>query len=223
MLRAFAVVLVAISAAAASAREWHYVSLKGKTDAELLALLSSGRDAIQVERAAIIPTRLPDRFWELPPKEAALELLRANRSPKNRAAAKLTFTESGVPPESGEVGFEWRFVGDVFRPAAGVTVLRSGSGEADAPRSRQPLAERERRSARTRAGDGAPFWGTADAAGEGRQEPESGARCGESVEPDSLSGYRFPGESAAPDAAARPTAERSTGSGIRNLRPTDAP
>src|SRR6185369_4046333 len=108
-------------------------------------------------------------------------------------------------------------------PAAVSGSGRSGSGEADAPRSRQPLAERERRSARTRAGDGAPFWGTADAAGEGRQEPESGARCGESVEPDSLSGYRFPGESAAPDAAARPTAERSTGSGIRNLRPTDAP
>ncbi len=153
MLRRFCAPCLLLLGLAAVAADWQPISLKGKSDAELLALLSSGKDAIQREVEARSATHLPEGFWELPAKEAAIALLRANHSPKNRAATRINFrsSEKALPPASGEVGFEWEFRGDVFHPAAGVTVLRASPAGGELTFSRVqivgPVAEEELRAA----------------------------------------------------------------------------
>src|SRR6184192_3870881 len=54
-------------------------SLKGKSDEELIHILLGGKSAWKLEaqerRANEVATHLPDRFWEMPPKDAALALV----------------------------------------------------------------------------------------------------------------------------------------------------
>ncbi len=117
---------------------WHYVSLRGRSDAELLEIMTGGKDANEVEREAIVPTHLPEGFWSLPPKEAALALVEANRSPENRRDCRLAIDDRGgaVPPVSGQVWFEWTGGGCGFAPRAGRTQLDYTPG-----RSRCSLAQ----------------------------------------------------------------------------------
>ncbi|MEO8043639.1 MAG: hypothetical protein ABI674_01925 [Spartobacteria bacterium] len=124
---------------AAPLEKWHYVSLREKSDDELVAIMTAGKDANEAERDEIVPTHLPPRFWELPPKEAALALVEANRSPENRAACQVALDDGdGVaPPASGEIGFEWKDSRCMaIDPGAGRTTLVYQPG-----RSRFTLAQ----------------------------------------------------------------------------------
>ncbi len=107
------------------AAKWQYVSLRGKSNEELLEIMTAGKDANQQERDAIVPTHLPARFWELSPKEAARALVEENRSPTNRAACRVALDDrnEATPPPRGEIGFEWQTSGCGFAPGTGRTTL----------------------------------------------------------------------------------------------------
>ena len=61
--------------------------------------MTAGKDVHDKGQEAIEPTHLPARFWELSPKEAALALVEANRSPENRSACRLALDDrNGVKP-----------------------------------------------------------------------------------------------------------------------------
>jgi hypothetical protein len=93
--------------------------------------LGRGNDeANEEERVANVPPHLPERFWELNPKEAAMALVEANRSPASRASCRLAIDDrdGAKPPAEGEIGLEWKTSGCMIAPGAGRAVLRYGPG-----------------------------------------------------------------------------------------------
>jgi hypothetical protein len=83
---------------------YEFKSLKDASDAELLAFFNGRRrhESFMGPEDAV-PNRAPAGFWELPPKQAALALADANRTPSHRAAWKLAVDDRGgvTPPRSG--------------------------------------------------------------------------------------------------------------------------
>ncbi|MEO5714342.1 MAG: hypothetical protein ABIT37_12720 [Luteolibacter sp.] len=80
-----------------------YQSLKGRSDAEIAAFMG-GRatpDSFQPENAP--PARLPDGFWEMKAKDAALALVQLNQMPGHRSGFKLVVDDRDQiqPPKSG--------------------------------------------------------------------------------------------------------------------------
>ncbi|MEO6475959.1 MAG: hypothetical protein ABIQ96_12615 [Luteolibacter sp.] len=55
------------------------------------------------------PNRLPEKFWDLTPKQAAIALAEANRTPTHRAKWKLALDDRGgiAPPKSGWLTLDW--------------------------------------------------------------------------------------------------------------------
>jgi hypothetical protein len=83
-------------------------SLKGKSDEELVRLLIGGKSAWKLEReeqrANEVKTHCPDRFWETPPKDAALALVQENCNLKLKNELKISVREDkGRPPDKGRV------------------------------------------------------------------------------------------------------------------------
>lgn len=84
-------------------------ALADLADAELLKRMGPGRSAQEFERASILRDHVPDGFWALAPKEAALALVEAHRSEDNRAWYALSFEErrGETMPESGSVALTY--------------------------------------------------------------------------------------------------------------------
>ncbi len=84
---------------------FEYRSLRGASNSEILAFMNgrpapdSWRESEQTANA------LPDGFWSIDPKEAALQLVEANRSEPHRDGYRLALDDRGgiAPPESGWV------------------------------------------------------------------------------------------------------------------------
>jgi hypothetical protein len=79
-----------------------FESLKGKSDEELVRLVIGGKSAWKLERqeqrANEVETHFPDRFWEMPPKDAALALVRENCNLKLKPQLKVSVREDKTPP-----------------------------------------------------------------------------------------------------------------------------
>ena len=74
------------------------------TDDQLWEAMGSGRNKNQVERETFPATKFPEKFWKLPPREAALALVENNRSAEHRQKFKVFFTKEEIPcPDSGWV------------------------------------------------------------------------------------------------------------------------
>jgi hypothetical protein len=69
--------------------------------------MKSGRNAYDFERESVIRDHLPQDFWSLDPKEAALALVDANRTPEHRGRFQLAIDDRGVegPPATGSLAF----------------------------------------------------------------------------------------------------------------------
>lgn len=95
---------------AAGTKPYVFRSLKDATDAEMLAFFRGGerRDSYDPPEDAV-GNRLPDGFWTMAPKQAALALADLNRTPSHRANWKLAVDdrEGTAPPESGWYVYHW--------------------------------------------------------------------------------------------------------------------
>ncbi len=65
---------------------------------ELLAYMAPGGTASHVPERARIPTHVPEGFWELPPREAALSFADANRTEGHRKLFRLGISAAGGEP-----------------------------------------------------------------------------------------------------------------------------
>ena len=79
-------------------RPYDYSSLSSLEDEKLEAWMG-GKPFYQYERDMQPRNRIPDNFWELPPKEAALAFAKINHSDENRKYHKLHFKKNVVEPE----------------------------------------------------------------------------------------------------------------------------
>ena len=72
------------------------------TDTNLWKFMGKGRNHYDVKRETNPPNMLPENFWNLPAKEAALQLVDKNRSKEHRQTHQLFFSkDSTAPPKSG--------------------------------------------------------------------------------------------------------------------------
>jgi hypothetical protein len=88
-----------------------FESLKGKSDEELVRLVIGGKSAWKLQReeqrANEVETHFPDRFWEMPPKDAALALVRENCNLKLKPQLKVSVREDKTPPtDKGSVALQ---------------------------------------------------------------------------------------------------------------------
>ena len=69
-----------------------------------------GKTESRLRDEAKIKTRVPKRFWDMAPKDAALALVRENCPTELRQAFEFIFDvrENTRLPAKGEVGIRWR-------------------------------------------------------------------------------------------------------------------
>jgi hypothetical protein len=105
-------------------------SLKGKTDEELLHLVTGGRNDTQKKtidgiRGDLVSSSPLDRLWEMPSRQAALAL--ASEYVEKEAKGRVKFTIEGnantKPPTSGEIGIRWVSGNYYVLPERGMTIL----------------------------------------------------------------------------------------------------
>ena len=88
-----------------------FESLKDKSDEELAAFFSGKRkrDPHFDGPEDAVPNRIPERFWELPAKQAALALADANRTPSHQAGWQIAVDDRNdiKPPSSGWLIHNW--------------------------------------------------------------------------------------------------------------------
>lgn len=84
-------------------------SLKDKSNEELLHIVIGGKQEWRIREEAKVKTHLPEKFWEMAPKDAALALVQENCPPELRPKFQLTFAgnQNTRPPAKGEVGVRW--------------------------------------------------------------------------------------------------------------------
>ena len=92
------------------ARPYRYASLKGLADEALAAYMGDGKRAYMFRYENMVRTHVPGGFWTLPPREAALAVADANRSPQHRKAYRVTLDDGDgrEPPEACSVYFSYR-------------------------------------------------------------------------------------------------------------------
>lgn len=103
LVTAVAIVLACISVPSTSADErepYQYSSLKDASDAEILHFMADGKSEIDLEFEAQIKTQLPDGFWNIDARTAALAFAEANRTREHQAAYTLSFgsVDQAAPP-----------------------------------------------------------------------------------------------------------------------------
>ena len=96
------------------AARYEFKSLKGASDAELLAFFN-GRPRHDLREGPddAVPNRPPPGFWDMAPKTAALALADANRTPTHRALWKIAVDDRGgiVPLQAGWLVYRWNSSG----------------------------------------------------------------------------------------------------------------
>jgi hypothetical protein len=84
-------------------------SLKGMTDEEIFTYMGRGKTLFDIKDEESPRTTIPEEFWNVPPKEAALLILEANRSQKHRSKYKVTIGSDkyAETPESYSMAFSF--------------------------------------------------------------------------------------------------------------------
>ena len=111
-----------------AAKPYTFVSLQGSSDADLLAFFrgKARRDWTDGPEDAV-ETALPDGFWEMDARKAALAFADANRTASHRRQWKLVIDDRGgiAPPKSGWVLHDWGSSG-CYSFSSHVFALRHG-------------------------------------------------------------------------------------------------
>ncbi|MBL8115041.1 MAG: hypothetical protein JNK60_19315, partial [Acidobacteria bacterium] len=87
----------------AAAKPYVAGSLRSLTNAEILRYMGKGSSVSQLEMEAFQLNRLPARFWDLPPREAALALVETNRTAHHRSGYELSMRAPGRTLATGTV------------------------------------------------------------------------------------------------------------------------
>jgi hypothetical protein len=85
---------------AANSEPYHYSSLKGSSDAGMFQFMARGKSEQDRELEAKIRNRLPESFWTMDAKKAALTLINANRTDAHRAHFQIAIDDrdkAGLP------------------------------------------------------------------------------------------------------------------------------
>ena len=94
----------------AKGKPYNFRSLKDASDADMLAFFRGRerRDSLDAPEDAV-PNQVPEGFWTMAPKQAALALADINRATGHRAKRKLAVDDRGgiSPPESGWYVYHW--------------------------------------------------------------------------------------------------------------------
>ncbi len=100
-------------------------SLVGESDEELLHIMLGGKTESRLREEAKVKTHVPEKFWELAPKDAALALVQEICPKELRQQFQFVFDvgEKAGPPAKGEVGIRWR-CGHCYVAEQGFTALR---------------------------------------------------------------------------------------------------
>lgn len=77
---------------------YRYTSLKGLSNDEIVQHMGEAKSVFDASREAVIKTHVPDGFWEMTPRDAAVAYADANRTPDHRKRFRLTVGQ-GRPPE----------------------------------------------------------------------------------------------------------------------------
>jgi hypothetical protein len=84
------------------------LTLKDKSNEELLHIMLGGKTEWRIREDAKVKAHLPEKFWEMPPKDAALKLVEDNCSPELKQKWRLSFLDDNKqPPARGEVAFTY--------------------------------------------------------------------------------------------------------------------
>jgi len=88
---------------------YRYRSLRGLTNEELLRYMDRGRSHSDAEYEDIAPIHAPDSFWNLPAKQAALEMANANRTDECRQEVPMVIDDRDGKTPSGvcALHFAW--------------------------------------------------------------------------------------------------------------------
>jgi len=89
-------------------KPYGFQSLKHAGDGEMRSFFH-GKDAHDTMSGSGVATSLPDEFWTLPPKEAALGFARKNLLPERQSRWQLAVDDRGgiTPPASGWLTCDW--------------------------------------------------------------------------------------------------------------------
>jgi len=82
-------------------------SLKSLSNEEIFSYMGRGKTLFDIKDEESPRTTIPEKFWELPPREAALLILEANRSKTHRSKYKISISSNkfGEPPENYSLAF----------------------------------------------------------------------------------------------------------------------
>ena len=108
-----------------------FKSLKGTSDSELFSFFhgKKRRDTFDPP-GDTVPNLTPDGFWTMHPKQAALALAEANRTPTHRFGWKLAVDDRGgiAPPRSGWLVYDWSSSG-CYSLSSHLFALRFGTDQ----------------------------------------------------------------------------------------------
>jgi hypothetical protein len=123
-------------------------SLVGRSDEELLHIMLGGKTESRLLEEAKVKTHVPEKFWEMAPKDAALALIQENCPTELRKSFQFVFDlpEKAVPPAKGEVGIRWR-CGHCYIAEEGFTALRYSGGTSTLSYSRVKSLDNVKRTA----------------------------------------------------------------------------
>lgn len=113
-----------------------------------------GKNEYQLQEAAKVKTHLPDKFWEMPPKDAALALIEANCPLELKQKLRFVFDTGAKsqPPAKGEIGLRWEY-SHCYIAERGVTILRYSGAASALSYSRVKLLDQVKKAALKRALD----------------------------------------------------------------------
>ncbi|MFH1038519.1 MAG: hypothetical protein V1789_07635 [PVC group bacterium] len=74
-------------------QSYRYISLKKLSDKEVVHYMDKGKSIGDLKKEAVIITHLPKDFWNVPPKKAALEFARVNRTSDHREQFRLALND----------------------------------------------------------------------------------------------------------------------------------
>lgn len=108
-------------------KPFQFRSLKGRSDAEITHAMD-GKLATDAFHPADAPdTHLPEGFWNMDPKAAAIALVEANRTPAHRKMVRTALDDrnDARPPDSGWVAYDFKS-STCYVSSTSLTALRFG-------------------------------------------------------------------------------------------------
>ncbi len=90
-------------------RPYHYRSLKDLSNEDLLRHMGDGKNMFDLEWDTAIRTHVPEDYWNIDPKSAALAMAHTNRYPDHQTRYRLAIDDrdGGGPPEKCSIAFSY--------------------------------------------------------------------------------------------------------------------